>query len=79
MIIETNASQGGYILGFQTDQLDHCAKECNQLKEYYMQNPEFGIPKMGDEYDSSFKSKLIKREEDNIEIVDSIFNDRKNV
>lgn len=34
---------------------------------------------MGDEYDSSFKSKLIKREEDNIEIVDSIFNDRKNV
>ena len=44
-----------------------------------MQNPEFGIPKMGDEYDSSFKSKLIKREEDNIEIVDSIFNDRKNV
>lgn len=34
---------------------------------------------MGDEYDSSYKSKLIKREEDNIEIVDTIFNDRKNV
>lgn len=34
---------------------------------------------MDGEYDSSFKSKLVKREEDNIEIVDSIFNDRQNV
>ncbi|KAL4455688.1 hypothetical protein ABPG74_003098 [Tetrahymena malaccensis] len=79
LLIEINKFTGGYILGYQTDQIDHCLKECNQLREYYCQNPDFGIPKIGDEYDSSYKSKLVKREEDNIEIIGTIINERKNI
>ena len=80
LVIETFSQAGeskGYTMGFQSDQLGNMLQELTKLHKLYYQNPYFGIEGIIEERISASKNEEDhKRIDDDIEVVESEYNER---
>lgn len=71
LVLETSDFSGGYVLGFKVEQLEAAYSEISNLFNTYMQKPFFGVECVFEEMEKNLDEVTIPREEDQMEIVDT--------
>jgi len=78
LVIETSGQSGGYVLGFQCDQLEIMLQELSKLHKINYENPIFGVELNTDEKYQAVEQVPMKRLQDDVEIVDTDYNEKNN-
>ncbi len=78
LVIETSTLSGGYLLGFQTDNLDVILQEFIKLYTSFVENPILGTDIVIED-SSENKEIVIKRNQDDVKFVENEFNEVEKV
>lgn len=80
-VVETFPQVGeakGYTIGFQSDQVSQMLQELTKLQKLYATNPFFGIEGISEDHKLSKEDEAPKRHDDDVEVVESEYNERNN-
>ena len=78
LVIDTNAQSGGYVLGFQCENLEIMLQELTKLHKINYESPIFGVDVGINEKNQIPDAIPMKRIQDDVEIVDTIYNEKNN-
>jgi len=81
LVIETFPQSGetsGYIMGFQSENLDMLVQEVMKLHKLHAANPIFGVETMLEDKSPKIEDVTIKRLEEDVEIVEPEYNEKNN-
>ena len=71
LVLETSEFSGGYVLGFKVEEVEKVQDEINRLFLTYTEMPFFGVESVFEEAEKNIEEVTIPRQEDQIQIVDT--------
>lgn len=77
LVVETSQLSGNYVLGFQCDNLDVMLTELVKIHKIHFENPIFGVEANIQEVTKPIEEVKVKQIEEDVEIIESEYNDRQ--